>query len=80
MLLGYENYFITGDHSDRVYWDKVIKESQCPGVRVSSVNEQYQISVTLPSKFVVPSHLIDKIVEQAAGNCNDRRPPVWLWG
>jgi len=79
-LPGYEHYIETVDYSDRVYWDKVIEESQCPGVRVSSINEHYQVSPTLPPKFVVPLHLIDRMVELAADNCSETRPPIWLWG
>ncbi|XP_062927161.1 myotubularin-related protein 10 isoform X2 [Mobula hypostoma] len=60
-------------------WDREIKRTGASEWRVSSVNEHYTTSTSLPKYFVVPSSLADEDLKQLAPSFNGARIPVWCW-
>ena len=66
--------------SDSTSWERVIKESECKNVKVSQANDTWQVSKTLPRRFVVPSPVSDVFLTRVGGLFRDNRPPVWVWG
>ena len=66
--------------TDKTSWERVIKESECKNVKVSQANDTWQVSKTLPRRFVVPSPVSDVFLTRVGGLFRDNRPPVWIWG
>lgn len=60
-------------------WDREIKRTGASEWRVSSVNENYTTSTSLPEYFVVPSSLADEDLKQLAPSFNGARIPMWCW-
>ncbi|XP_069758455.1 myotubularin-related protein 10 isoform X4 [Narcine bancroftii] len=60
-------------------WDREIKRTGASEWRVSSVNENYATSTSLPEYFVVPSSLADEDLKQLAPSFNGARIPMWCW-
>jgi len=61
-------------------WEKIRRNSECPNTRLSRANETWQVSISLPQQFVVPTHVTDEFLSHISGMCSGTRPPVWVWG
>ena len=86
LLFGFENSLKiqgVGDRhisTDNTSWESFIKESECKKVKVSQANDMWQVSKTLPRRFVVPSPVSDVFLTRVGSLFKDNRPPVWVWG
>jgi len=81
LLFAFEqgNYQSTSNKSHS-NWIKSISASECQNLRVSRVNESWQVAISLPQQFVVPGHVTDELVGQVSRLGLGSRPPVWVWG
>ena len=86
LLFGFENSLKiqgVGDRhisTDNTSWESFIKESECKKVKVSQANDMWQVSKTLPRRFVVPSPVSDVFLTRVGSLFKDNRPTVWVWG
>ena len=61
-------------------WENELTRTDCYGWRVSSANQHYHLSTSLPEWLVVPSSLLDWQLSDAARHFRGNRPPIWTWG
>jgi len=71
---------LSGNPSSSTDWTSIVDKSGCKEVRITRVNEGWQVCTNLPQQFVVPSHVNDDQVSRLAGIFTGYRPPVWVWG
>ncbi|XP_026175677.1 myotubularin-related protein 10 isoform X2 [Mastacembelus armatus] len=60
-------------------WDREIKRTGASGWRVCSINENYDISPSLPEYIVVPGSLADQDLKHYSLFFADKRVPLWCW-
>lgn len=79
-----EQYYKCQDHvcyfRDLSSWENELTRTDCFGWRVSSANQHYHLSTSLPEWLVVPSSLLDWQMSDAARHFRGNRPPIWTWG
>ncbi|XP_077569793.1 myotubularin-related protein 10 [Stigmatopora nigra] len=63
----------------RSEWDREIKRTGASEWRVSSINELYHISSSLPEYIVVPVSLADQDLKQYSIFLTGNRLPLWCW-
>ncbi|CAM1311535.1 MTMR12 (predicted) [Pycnogonum litorale] len=61
-------------------WSEELQRTQCPGWRVTQVNEAFRVCDSLPEAFVVPSIQIDAQLIRAAPHFTGYRLLKWCWG
>lgn len=61
-------------------WERELSRTGCQGWRLSAVNQNFQLSTSLPQWLVVPQALLDWQLGDAARHFRGCRPPVWCWG
>ncbi|XP_051168086.1 myotubularin-related protein 12 [Leptopilina boulardi] len=93
LLFAYDykvKYYCSVDKSVRFYRDKSDWENELErvlhksshlkrGWRLSTANEQFQLSSSLPEYIIVPASVTDSQLTNAAHHFQDNRPPVWSW-
>lgn len=61
-------------------WENELKRTHSRGWRISSANENFHLSTSLPQWLVVPETVVDWQLIDAARHFRANRPPVWCWG
>ncbi|KAM4860861.1 myotubularin-related protein 11 isoform 2-T2 [Thomomys bottae] len=60
-------------------WEMELKKQGARGWRVSTVNERFDVSTSLPRYFWVPSRILDSEVRRAFGHFRQGRGPRLSW-
>ncbi|XP_038071894.1 myotubularin-related protein 10-B-like isoform X2 [Patiria miniata] len=60
-------------------WENEMKRTGARNLRVTSFNEDFQSSDSLPQYIVVPSVVSDGELKRAAPNFEQNRVPMWCW-
>ncbi|XP_033226069.1 myotubularin-related protein 10-B [Belonocnema kinseyi] len=85
-----EKYYCSIDKGVRLFrhkseWENELDRTSCKsgllkrGWRLSTANEQFQISPSLPEYIIVPGSVTDSQLINAAQHFQDNRPPIWSW-
>ncbi|KAJ1532085.1 hypothetical protein ONE63_000714 [Megalurothrips usitatus] len=60
-------------------WSKELSRTRAVGWKISTVNQDFNLSTSLPRWLVVPAALVDCQLMEAARHFRSSRPPVWCW-
>eukprot|EP00088_Acartia_fossae_P021552 TRINITY_DN22964_c0_g1_i2.p1 TRINITY_DN22964_c0_g1~~TRINITY_DN22964_c0_g1_i2.p1 ORF type:complete len:760 (-),score=125.48 TRINITY_DN22964_c0_g1_i2:175-2454(-) len=68
------------NQSQNCDWESIVDKSGSKDVRITRVNESWQVCTNLPQQFIVPNHVNDDQVARISGLFTGSRAPVWVWG
>ncbi|KAL3059963.1 hypothetical protein OYC64_014544 [Pagothenia borchgrevinki] len=60
-------------------WEQELERSGASGWRVSSVNDRFEMSTSLPRSIVVPQKVLDTELKKSFAHFNEGRIPRWCW-
>ncbi|KAI7806432.1 myotubularin-related protein 11 [Triplophysa rosa] len=60
-------------------WEQELERAGATGWRVSSVNDRFEMSTSLPRFTVVPHRVLDTELKKTFAHFNDGRIPRWCW-
>ncbi|KAK5862065.1 hypothetical protein PBY51_017496 [Eleginops maclovinus] len=60
-------------------WDQELERCGATGWRVSSVNDRFEMSTSLPRSIVVPQKVLDTELKKSFAHFNEGRIPRWCW-
>lgn len=60
-------------------WEQELDRCGAVGWRVSSVNDRFEMSTSLPRYMVVPQKVLDTELKKSFAHFNDGRVPHWSW-
>ncbi|KTF81082.1 hypothetical protein cypCar_00029575, partial [Cyprinus carpio] len=60
-------------------WEQELERTGASGWRVSSVNDRFEMSTSLPRFNVVPQRVLDTELKKTFAHFNDGRIPRWCW-
>ncbi|XP_016394093.1 myotubularin-related protein 11 [Sinocyclocheilus rhinocerous] len=60
-------------------WDQELERTGASGWRVSSVNDRFEMSTSLPRFNVVPQRVLDTELKKTFAHFNEGRIPRWCW-
>uniref|UniRef100_A0A3P8VTC3 Myotubularin related protein 11 n=1 Tax=Cynoglossus semilaevis TaxID=244447 RepID=A0A3P8VTC3_CYNSE len=60
-------------------WEQELARCAATGWRVSSVNDRFEMSTSLPRFVVVPQKVLDTELKKSFAHFNDGRIPRWCW-
>lgn len=60
-------------------WERELERCGATGWRVSSVNDRFETSTSLPRSIVVPQKLLDTELKKSFAHFNEGRIPRWCW-
>ncbi|XP_054637005.1 myotubularin-related protein 11 isoform X1 [Dunckerocampus dactyliophorus] len=60
-------------------WEQEVERCGATGWRVSSVNDRFEMSTSLPRFLVVPQKVLDTELKKSFAHFNDGRIPRWCW-
>ncbi|KTG16020.1 hypothetical protein cypCar_00017348 [Cyprinus carpio] len=60
-------------------WEQELERTGASGWRVSSVNDRFEMSTSLPRFSVVPQRLLDTELKKTFAHFNEGRIPRWCW-
>ncbi|CAK6958960.1 myotubularin-related protein 11 [Scomber scombrus] len=60
-------------------WEQEVERCGATGWRVSSVNDRFEMSTSLPRFIVVPQKVLDTELKKSFAHFNEGRIPRWCW-
>ncbi|XP_059194795.1 myotubularin-related protein 11 [Centropristis striata] len=60
-------------------WEQELERCGATGWRVSSVNDRFEMSTSLPRSIVVPQKVLDTELKKSFAHFNEGRIPRWCW-
>ncbi|XP_038566610.1 myotubularin-related protein 11 [Micropterus salmoides] len=60
-------------------WEQELERCGATGWRVSSVNDRFEMSTSLPRFIVVPQKVLDTELKKSFAHFNEGRIPRWCW-
>ncbi|XP_075899452.1 myotubularin-related protein 11 isoform X1 [Nelusetta ayraudi] len=60
-------------------WEQELERCGASGWRVSSVNDRFEMSTSLPRFIVVPQKVLDTELKKSFAHFNEGRIPRWCW-
>ncbi|XP_049587448.1 myotubularin-related protein 11 isoform X1 [Syngnathus scovelli] len=66
-------------HETAAEWERELERCGAIGWRVSSVNDRFEMSTSLPRFIVVPQKVLDTELKKSFAHFNDGRIPRWCW-
>ncbi|XP_019719181.1 myotubularin-related protein 11 [Hippocampus comes] len=66
-------------HESAADWEREVERCGATGWRVSSVNDRFEMSTSLPRFIVVPQKVLDTELKKSFAHFNDGRIPRWCW-
>ncbi|XP_061675500.1 myotubularin-related protein 11 isoform X3 [Syngnathoides biaculeatus] len=66
-------------HESAADWQRELERCGATGWRVSSVNDRFEMSTSLPRFIVVPQKVLDTELKKSFAHFNDGRIPRWCW-
>ncbi|KAF3839554.1 hypothetical protein F7725_018271 [Dissostichus mawsoni] len=60
-------------------WEQELERSGASGWRISSVNDRFEMSTSLPRSIVVPQKVLDTELKKSFAHFNEGRIPRWCW-
>uniref|UniRef100_A0A8C3AFV4 Myotubularin related protein 11 n=1 Tax=Cyclopterus lumpus TaxID=8103 RepID=A0A8C3AFV4_CYCLU len=60
-------------------WEQELERCGATGWRVSSVNDRFEMSTSLPRSIVVPQKVFDTELKKSFAHFNEGRIPRWCW-
>ncbi|XP_077382185.1 myotubularin-related protein 11 isoform X2 [Festucalex cinctus] len=66
-------------HESAADWERELERCGATGWRVSSLNERFEMSTSLPRFIVVPQKVLDTELKKSFAHFNDGRIPRWCW-
>ncbi|XP_077432226.1 myotubularin-related protein 11 isoform X2 [Vanacampus margaritifer] len=66
-------------HESASDWERELERCGAGGWRVSSVNDRFEMSTSLPRFIVVPQKVLDTELKKSFAHFNDGRIPRWCW-
>ncbi|KAM7421445.1 hypothetical protein PAMA_015534 [Pampus argenteus] len=60
-------------------WEQELERCGATGWRVSSVNDRFEMSTSLPRFIVVPQKVLDTEMKKSFAHFNEGRIPRWCW-
>ncbi|XP_057690805.1 myotubularin-related protein 11 isoform X2 [Corythoichthys intestinalis] len=66
-------------HESAADWERELERCGATGWRVSSVNDRFEMSTSLPRYMAVPQKVLDTELKKIFAHFNDGRIPRWCW-
>ncbi|XP_068180725.1 myotubularin-related protein 11 isoform X1 [Antennarius striatus] len=66
-------------HESSSDWEQELERCGATGWRVSSVNDRFEMSTSLPRYIVVPQKVLDTELKKSFAHFNEGRIPRWCW-